>query len=242
MADEAQHLSGAGRNPEIDRIGFVATAAWGKEFSEWTRKPTRFLPRDWKTRIQLAFPPANSSTRTRKELEILAGRIGDRTRRQGQIEKEIEITSFRFGDHMYGDLIDDAKYAETAKLLQMAYLDVAVAIFHFKQRFDRVRPSVLAGKVGVDLDASIEIPGHPAYPSGHATGAYAFAYLLQELDPGGGTRYLADAGRIGENREVAGVHYPSDTEAGRRLARQLVDLMLEHSGFASQLEKARGEW
>lgn len=242
MAHENSNLSGAGVNPEIDQLTFRNTSAWGKEFSEWLRKPVRYLPVDWKERIQLAPPPANSSARTQAELEAMLTLKQERGNRQAAIEKEIEITNFRFGDHLYGDLTSKSEFARTGELLRSAYLDVGVAIFHFKNRHDRVRPSVLAQTIEMDLESSIEIPGHPAYPSGHATGAYALAYLLQELDPKNAERYLADARRIGVNREVAGVHYASDTEAGRLLARQLVDAILEHSAFRSQLEQARTEW
>lgn len=240
--DNLKDLSGAGRDPEVDEISFRRTATWGKEFSEWTRKPTRFLPKNWKSRIQLPPPPANSSPRTAAELDALDQRLAERPGKQAGIVKEVLITNFRFGDHRYEELITQPAFKETGELLRAAYLELAVVTFVFKQRYDRVRPSVLAEKLERPLDSSIDIPAHPAYPSGHATGAYGLAYLLQELDPANAVRYLADARQIGENREVAGVHYPSDTEAGRLLARQIVDALLENPAFARQVEKARSEW
>jgi len=241
-ADELKHLSGAGQDEDLDRASFTSTAAWGKEFKEWTRKRTRFLPKDWKTSFQLAEPPRNTSIRTKAELEYLRGVVNERAKAQSAIESEILITNFRFGKHRYEELITLPKFKETGKLLKAAYLDIAVAIFVFKERFDRIRPSVLATKLDLALDPTIEIPPHPAYPSGHATGAYGLAYLLQEVDPANADGYLKDAGRIGRNREVAGVHYPSDTEAGRLLARQIVDALLSNPAFVRQLEAARAEW
>lgn len=241
-ADDFGDRAGAVRDESLEKAGFSNTAGWGKEFTEWTRKRTRFLPDDWKKRFQLVEPPANSSVRTRSEVVYLQSVSKQRTAKQQDIEKEVLITNFRFGEHRYEELIKDSRYKETGKLLEAAYLDLAVVTFVFKQRFDRIRPSVLASRLDLPLEPSIEIPAHPAYPSGHATGAYGLAYLLQEIDPANAGRYLEDARRIGENREIAGVHYPSDTEAGRVLARQVVDAFLSNPSFVQQLESARAEW
>ncbi|MBK1826382.1 phosphatase PAP2 family protein [Haloferula rosea] len=241
-ADDFKHLSGAGADAACDGVGFRNTSAWGREFSEWARGRTKFLPADWKQRFQLVEPPANSSARTRAELEFLVEQMEKREQHQEAINREILVENFRFGDHRYEDLITRKEFSKTGELLKLAYLDLTVVTFVFKQRFDRVRPSVLAGRLEIPLSSSIEIPGHPAYPSGHATGAYGLAYLLQELNPDQAGRYLEDARRIGENREVAGVHFPSDTEAGRLLARQIVDGLLSNSSFVRLLEEARSEW
>jgi acid phosphatase (class A) len=111
-------------------------------------------------------------------------------------------------------------------------------IFTLKQRYNRVRPSFLRPEIG----HLFPIPGHPAYPSGHATQAFAIAYLLQELDPDHAGTYRADALRIGRNREIAGLHYPSDTDAGQQVARQVVDALLGEPRFLSLLKSAKAEW
>lgn len=122
------------------------------------------------------------------------------------------------------------------------YRELEVVCFVFKQRFDRVRPSVLAEKYGFQLGTVVKIPGHPAYPSGHATGAFTIAYILQELDPQNTETYRQDALRIAKNREIGGLHYPSDTEAGRLLARQIADSLLGDKAYQDLLKSARTEW
>ena len=119
------------------------------------------------------------------------------------------MTNFRYGTHTYASLTTDPKYRATSKVILAAYHDLAIATFVMKQKFNRVRPSIL----DKDLGHTIQIPTHPAYPSGHATGAYVIAYLLQELDPESAQTYLKAAKQITENREIAGLHYPSDSEA-----------------------------
>lgn len=242
LADDFSDISGAGTNEKLDRATFTNTQSWNKEFLALVRKRPRFLPAKWQSSLAIPKPPANSSARTNAELEYLMKLVPERKAKITQIEKEVEVTNFQFGAHRYDTLRNEPEFAETSKLLIAAYDDMAIAVFYFKQRFNRVRPSILAGGQGKKLDTAIKIPDHPAYPSGHATAVHMVAYLLQELDPENAAKYRADAAQIARNREVAGVHYPSDSEAGRLLGRQIADALLSHAGFRKQLEKAKEEW
>lgn len=50
------------------------------------------------------------------------------------------------------------------------------------------------------------------------------------------------AARISINREYAGVHYPSDTEAGERLAAQTFQVLRGLDSFNALLGDAGKEW
>jgi len=72
----------------------------------------------------------------------------------------------------------------------------------------------------------ITTPGHGSFPMGHATQAYAVAYVLKhllKLNPQRRRhRGLIDqldrqAARIATNRVIAGMHFPVDSMAGRML-------------------------
>ncbi len=244
-ADELGHLSGAGEDEKADQwrfSGVHGSQKWDKKFLAYTRKQTRYLARDWKRDFVLPMPPANSSERTKAELEYLMTLIPERKNHEKEIEAEVIVSHFRWGKFTYAQLTTDKRYQHTSKLIVEAYSDLGVVCFWFKDKFNRVRPSLLAERSGVKLGTVVAIPGHPAYPSGHATGAYTIAYLLQELDPENAEVYRKDAERMAKNREIGGLHYPSDTEAGRLLARQIVDSLLENKGYLRILEKAREEW
>ena len=107
--------------------------------------------------------------------------------------------------------------------------EIETPIYQFKAKFLRARPWTCCG---ADLNPMLmrphwRYPGQPAYPSGHATVAWFFAYLLGEgVTPKEQVRLANAAARVAHNREVAGVHYASDSEAGRLLARQLVDVLI----------------
>jgi len=61
-------------------------------------------------------------------------------------------------------------------------------------------------------------PSDFSFPSGHAFGAYHIAHHLSKEYPHLSQPLLDLAKRIAESRVRAGVHYPSDIEAGRLLA------------------------
>ncbi|WP_442865101.1 hypothetical protein [Bosea sp. NBC_00550] len=94
--------------------------------------------------------------------------------------------------------------------------------------------------------APIDPPGHPAYPSGHATQSFLIAKCLEHVvpvalgpqpDPNNPNHVQPSpfwllAERIAKLREVLGVHYPSDTRGGLRLAEGAFPLMLKCTRIA----------
>ncbi|HBM61112.1 MAG TPA: phosphoesterase [Citreicella sp.] len=101
-----------------------------------------------------------------------------------------------------------------------------------KLGFDVARPITLA----YEVQPIIQTPGHGAWPSGHATEAFAVATLLLRLftegpfDPkaalAAGSPFYRHAARIAANRTVAGVHYPTDSMAGAVLGLTLAEALV----------------
>lgn len=94
-----------------------------------------------------------------------------------------------------------------------------IGAMYFKNKYQRPRPS----QVAPDLRAFIDVPPHASYPSGHATQAFLVAQALTTVcgNPETGEHLYHIARDVAVNREYAGVHYSSDSEAGRILAKQL---------------------
>lgn len=90
----------------------------------------------------------------------------------------------------------------------------ASAVLMIKAVFGRKRPHVVNPRV----EPVIEVPWHSAYPSGHATQGALLAKMLAVVVPSRAQGLIELGMRVGRNRELAGVHYPSDTRAGRHLA------------------------
>ena len=89
-----------------------------------------------------------------------------------------------------------------------------------KVHYDRIRPS----KFDKRVKEIIKLPDHPSYPSGHACQSYSIAYLLSLKYPKNEKFYLNYAKSVSENREIMGLHYPSDSEYGRKIAEEMVKL------------------
>jgi membrane-associated phospholipid phosphatase len=110
-----------------------------------------------------------------------------------------------------------------------------------KKLYNRARPY----QVFPEIDPMF-CPGHPSYPSGHATESMTIALLLSAAMTRRGDPYevprqsaLATARRIGENREVAGVHFPSDSAAGHTLADNCVAYLRAELPFAPRFRRLK---
>jgi membrane-associated phospholipid phosphatase len=118
------------------------------------------------------------------------------------------------------------------------------------------------------IQPMIQTPGHSAYPSGHATEAFAHATLLAalrlsattpdaglieallaRLSPAAETAPVTDpvillyrlAARIADNRTVAGVHYPVDSAHGALLGLGVTLAFIGHC-LGGGPERAVPEW
>jgi hypothetical protein len=151
----------------------------------------------------------------------------------------------------------------TNLLINSAVLITGFVGQHFKQISQRRRP----GQVCPSLNPPIDVPGHAAYPSGHAAQAHLCALSLADafgepptmtgaasplpkLAPALGV--LPEAGalpavrafawRVGRNREIAGVHYRSDTLGGREMAESLYVALRSMKGYQDLIRTVHAEW
>lgn len=237
-SESIRHLSGAGHDRAIDTIRFTDRASFDPKLEKYLSGSPSFLG-NWKEIIELPYPPENSSSRTRAELRYLKALQSERTEEQEtDIEKQIKVSGMKLGGFEMSKIrVADPSHPATKRMLDAAQRDMELIVFQLKASYNRARPNHLTE----DLTPSIPVPGHPAYPSGHATQAHLLAYLLMELAPDQSGQLVADAAKIAKNREIAGVHYPSDSEAGQLLARQIVDQLLKNSAFQVLLGEAKSE-
>ena len=93
----------------------------------------------------------------------------------------------------------------------------------------------------------IPTPSHPSYPSNHSLQCHLVMHcalagmpedVREQMKPV--LRALAD--RIAQNREIAGVHFGADTDAGSTLAERLFPLLEKGSTFSYVADKAKAEW
>ncbi len=185
-----------------------------------------------------AGPPPNHGDTTCAEIKYLHELEAMRPAKQAEILCEVDLSCFKLGDFTMAEDGSRVHYPLTYKLLQDELALIDPIISHAKRQFDRPRPN----QVDPTLTTLIPVPNHAAYPSGHTTNAMLMAYTLGQLNPDQQLAYFQDAIRIGRNREIAGVHYPSDTEGGGRLAHAFFDYLMTQPSFQEELAAAATEW
>lgn len=188
-------------------------------------------------RIDIEAPPGPDHTRSEIEkLLDLQNNVQERERRSPDIllEATLDLTAFTRplsieGQHGYA-----ATYSLFFTILTLCEY---VGLIH-KDRFRRTRPNQFDPRVRPLLPN----PGHSSYPSNHAFQCFSIAYAFSSLLPEhpGSAELFNAAQRVAGNREWAGLHYPSDTEAGKQLARRFLPYLVE--ACADMLGAAREEW
>lgn len=95
-------------------------------------------------------------------------------------------------------------------------------IMELKDYYDRPRPSVLAKEFGIDLNfVDLSSARTLSFPSGHAVQSHVLAYILSDMFPKHKKSFEKMAGDISMSRMMAKVHYPSDIEMGKKIAKEL---------------------
>ncbi|MGB4056890.1 MAG: hypothetical protein WBK77_02260 [Alphaproteobacteria bacterium] len=176
-------------------------------------------------------PPANDSTETRAELDLLL-KYQAEARTSGEVEKIIAENIGRF-DPMFSPKGTKMKEAVTLGVREVDFF-----LMKAKKYYGRARPTQLEP----ELTTVIPVPKHAAYPSGHGTQARMAARILTEIDPANKESYEQYARDVAHRREVAGLHYPSDSKAGSDLADAVFEKLIQHPQYKKTLEAAKEEF
>jgi membrane-associated phospholipid phosphatase len=131
------------------------------------------------------------------------------------------FVSTRLFEKRQDDNIPRATLIYTA--LAAAAHDAAVACFHAKYTYWRIRPS--------QLDKTIKPlfppPNHPSYPAAHSCISVASAEVLAAFFPDDAALLRAAAREAGDSRIWAGVHFTSDRDAGEVLGKAVAAAVLK---------------
>lgn len=125
---------------------------------------------------------------------------------------------------------DNSTVNDLTKFISKCFTENGDYIYACKKYFDRVRPEYLIP----NFKPLIKTPNHPAYPSGHATQCMYAALMTPYYfnDNANLNIYISAAHEIAVNREKAGVHYISDTNAGYKLATYLANKKIGSSFYS----------
>ena len=131
-----------------------------------------------------------------------------------------------------GAALSEGEYEEVEPLMNRVFRVSLRISGYFKNQYQRPRPY----SVDKSLRPCIQRPGgSKAYPSSHAAVGAVGACLLAKKYPGKAVRLREDGNYVGELRAIAGVHHPSDIEAGQSLGRQICEKLLADDEFTQEL-------
>lgn len=197
--------------------------------------------------------PANSSEQTKAEIAFLLDVQKSRTASAVADSKVLANVYYdvfvKQGDEKYDSFqknlfhigrqlpwFTPQNLPETAKMMTKVWSDGTYYFWALKFKYNRTRPYMLDNRVQNKDNTNFQ-----AYPSGHASASYIAAYVYQELIPESKELFVKNAYEMAYSREILGVHFPSDAEAGRIFARQFVNELLKNEAFKHDFELAQKE-
>ena len=200
--------------------------------------------------------PANSSDQTKAELEYLIKLQNNRTKQDteranfianiGSWPNIINPTDPDYNENRQqlfyiaeavGTWFNPDNFPATTSLLLNCIQDIRVTEFRLKRNFKRPRPYHL----DKNLKPLTRI-NSPSFASGHTLWAFTEAFLFAEIIPEKRDSFIAKAEEVRWSREIMGIHYPSDNEASRVIAWNLVNYWFKNPQFLADFEKAKIEW
>lgn len=207
--------------------------SWDPDWKCWLAVAD-FAATDWRTRVTVDSPPGADVTR--HEIE---GLLNDAANERQDMLAEILAQHDDFVSYFDQLLMaGPATHPETTLLVTIAVAVGQLVVVNLKAQFNRARPS----QVCPSLLPPLPVPGHPAYPSGHALQSYLIAHLVALVRPEMEPSLLALAARITRNREIAGFHYSSDGKAGQQAAASTFAIMRDLPSIQEVIANAKREW
>jgi acid phosphatase (class A) len=198
--------------------------------------------------------PANSSVQTKAEIEHLLT-LQNTIRTPEKVKESLVFANVYYNvfvtptDSTYAKMQQNLfhtgrqlgwftpeKLPQTAALMTRVWSDATYYFWALKFKYNRTRPYMLESRLKNLDDTKFQ-----AYPSGHASASYVAAYIYQELLPEQKDLFVKNAYDMAFSREILGVHFASDSEAGRIFARQFVNELLKNEKFRKDFDVVRKE-
>lgn len=202
-----------GFEKDKEDLTFTRTQDWGKYEWEAANLLNRTNQNILRNLPIIPFPK-NSSEQTKLELEDIKDKrkkLDEKHYKEIVAEREWENTIKQF----------NPTAEEEKKLNDYIFDKVQPIHLTLKRHFDRVRPSFL----DKSIVPVIRVPAHASYPSGHSTECWSLAFSLSDKYPERKDKYYSIANNIATNRERAGLHYKSDSDYGRLLAKKMLEMV-----------------
>ena len=204
-----------------------------------TTQPASLSPSDFDFKSLLGDPPSDGSAIQQAEIRKIVALQSHHTESDPDIarcKREVDMTVFSAFSPVLGPSFNKKELPRTAALMEEVYDQSRTISKPAKKLWDRRRPFF-----DPLVHAFVKKEPNASYPSGHATEATMWATLLAEIFPEDRSALMARADQIGQDRILAGMHYPSDVAAGVKLGAEIARRMLLDDHIQAELAQAKAE-
>ena len=150
---------------------------------------------------------------------------------------ELDIFIFK---SLLGSAFNDSNpsLTDVLRLSQNVCEDANAVLTVQNAKYMRLRPFLENSNIHIQVDPA-PLKTSYSYPSGHATISYLEALVLADILPDDRAALLKRAEEFGRERNLLGVHYFSDVEAGQKVAIAIHDELVKLSAYRRDLQRAR---
>ena len=187
--------------------------------------------------LDILLPPGPDVTRLETSVLLsLQARDRERSRRKEDFEREARLDVSDFTKPLGIDGI--VGFEQTERLFLSILTACEYVGLIYKAKFNRTRPNEIEPRLRLMLPN----PANQAYPSNHSFQCHSIAFAFNAILPEHcATEELSRiALKVAENREWAGLQYPSDTNGGRALAQRFQPYLRD--AFMANYLAAQREW
>jgi acid phosphatase (class A) len=183
-------------------------------------------------------PPTDDSPAGLADIETLLQVQKDRTPGQAARAGRIhEHTAMSIGAEVFGPEFTAENLPRTSAILERADDERDAVIEAVKDHWKRPRPYIRNPAV----KPCVKLPLDTSYPSWHSTSGAVWTALLSEAMPEYKAAFHEEMRETMWCRVLAGVHYPTDTQAGRMLGGIIAVEMLKNQSTQDAVKVMRAE-
>jgi len=185
-------------------------------------------------------PPRPGSFRDRMDLSDAIARQKVTTPEEiASVERSYLFNVFYFSP-VLGPNFTPKNYPKTAAFFTKVTNTANIVVSGLKDHYKRPRPFQAHPN-----EIKLLVPNEPGYgyPSGHTTRSRLCASIMAQLAPQYKAKIFSSAQQVATDRILAGEHYLTDLEGGRRLAKILFSVLSEDMQFQKDLADLQAaEW
>ena len=205
--------------------------------SAWTGETAFVAPQQIDFAKLLPPPPAVGSAVQKEETALLLTLQKERTpAMEAFAQADAARTVFRFAD-VVGAEFTAEKLPKTTAFFEKVKENADALLGPAKKHWDRPRPYASTP----EINPCVPKPGNASYPSGHSTFGTVDSIILANMLPEKAPQIYDRAEAYRLNREIGGVHYPSDVAAGRIAGTVIAAFMQQSPAFQEAYAAARAE-